>query len=177
MDNGLTMPQFVNVSLHCLIKAIYFFPLTAISCERLNNPDNGIVIVNGNTNGAVATYRCNPGFQLVGSEQRICQEDRTYNGVTPFCRGIFTEHIKHHGLVFIFLVVIDCGPLGNPENGIVKFGGTIIGSIATYACNKGFTLIGDSNRICQPSGDWSGQEPTCSSKSNCTEVSDTLFFL
>ena len=151
--------------------------MTAINCERLNNPDNGIVVVKGNTIGAVATYHCNPGFQLVGSEQRICQEDGTYSGVAPFCRGIFTEHIKHHGLIVVSLIVIDCGPLENPENGIVKFGGTIIGSRATYACNKGFTITGNSNRICQPNGDWSGQEPICSSKSNCTRIDRALFLL
>lgn len=151
--------------------------MTAINCERLNNPDNGIVVVNGNTIGAVATYHCNPGFLLVGSDQRICQEDGTYSGVAPSCRGIFTEHIKHHELIVIRLVVIDCGPLENPKNGIVKFGGTIIGSRATYACNKGFTLMGNSNRICQPTGDWSGQEPTCSSKSNCTGINHALFLL
>ena len=151
--------------------------MKANNCERLNNPDNGIVVVNENTIGATATYHCNSGFQLVGSEQRICQGDGTYNGVAPFCRGIFTENIKHHGLVVISLVVIDCGPLENPENGIVKFGGTIIGSRATYACNKGFTITGNSNRICQPNGDWSGQEPICSSKSNCTGIDHDLFLL
>ena len=36
----------------------------------------------------------------------------------------------------------DCGPLTNPENGLVFVSVTILGSTAHYSCNAGFVLIG-----------------------------------
>ena len=61
--------------------------------------------------------------------------------------------------------VRDCGPLQNPQNGFVEFTSTVIRSRATYTCNKGFLLVGVRVRICRPDGEWSGEEPTCESKS------------
>lgn len=65
----------------------------------------------------------------------------------------------------------ECGVLQDPKNGIVKFAGTSVGSRATYTCNKGFTLMGQSSRICQSNGEWSGREPTC--ESNQTFINET----
>ena len=45
------------------------------------------------------------------------------------------------------------------------------GNNATYSCMVGFDLIGDSIRTCQPSGAWTGEDPTCQSK---CEGTDTL---
>ena len=60
----------------------------------------------------------------------------------------------------------NCGPLSDPEYGSVEITGTLPGSIATYACNKGFELIGSDTRECQPSGEWSGEAPICKRKTN-----------
>lgn len=39
--------------------------------------------------------------------------------------------------------------------------GTLLGSIATYACDLGYDLVGgDALRTCGSDGDWSGIEPT-----------------
>ncbi len=32
---------------------------------------------------------------------------------------------------------------------------------ATYTCESGYILSGDSSRICQSDSIWSGSEPTC----------------
>ena len=61
-------------------------------------------------------------------------------------------------------ILADCGALDNPTNGQVSFNGTLFGSIATYMCNAGFDLIGNAQRMCQASGDWSGDEPVCQSQ-------------
>ena len=42
--------------------------------------------------------------------------------------------------------------------------GNLEGNNATYSCMVGFDLIGDSIRACQPSGAWTGEDPTCQSK-------------
>jgi len=55
----------------------------------------------------------------------------------------------------------DCGPLADPVNGVVDDDPSTLFSIATYACNSGFVLNGDSTRTCQANGIWSGTAPTC----------------
>ena len=39
--------------------------------------------------------------------------------------------------------------------------GTTFGSVAVYQCREGLTLNGESTRMCQANGEWSGNEPTC----------------
>ena len=57
---------------------------------------------------------------------------------------------------------MDCGSLTNPANGQVSHTtGTTFGQTATYSCNTGYNLVGDSTRTCQATGEWSGSEPTC----------------
>ena len=40
-------------------------------------------------------------------------------------------------------------------------GDTEFGSVATYTCNTGYDLTGESKRTCQATGTWSGKEPKC----------------
>ena len=56
---------------------------------------------------------------------------------------------------------MDCGVLDDPENGEVSLTGTILGSKATYSCNSGYVLEGESTRVCQSNRKWSGEAPTC----------------
>ena len=57
---------------------------------------------------------------------------------------------------------MDCGVLTNPANGQVsQTAGTTFGQTATYTCNPGYNLVGDSSRTCQARGVWSGSIPTC----------------
>ena len=54
----------------------------------------------------------------------------------------------------------ECKPLPVLAYGKVDVPDTILGSVATYTCNKGFSLIGDDIRICERDG-WSGEAPVC----------------
>ena len=61
-----------------------------------------------------------------------------------------------------FLTVVDCGTLSNPVNGQVSHTtGTTFGQAATYSCSTGYNLVGDSTRMCQAIGVWSGSAPIC----------------
>ena len=73
----------------------------------------------------------------------------------------------HVNLIFIFhLTVVDCGTLADPANGQVSHtAGTTFGQTATYSCNTGYNLEGDSTRMCQAAELWSGNEPNCTSES------------
>ena len=66
--------------------------------------------------------------------------------------------------------MVDCNTLTNPANGQVSTTGTTFGETATYSCNTGYNLVGDSTRTCQATGEWSGSEPTCQSMLHENEV-------
>ena len=76
--------------------------------------------------------------------------------------------------VFLILTAVDCGNLTHPANGSVNHtAGTTLGQTATYSCNTGYNLVGDSTRTCQAIGNWSGSAPTC--QGVLLEGDDTLF--
>ena len=57
---------------------------------------------------------------------------------------------------------MDCGTLANPSNGQVSHpNGTTVEQTATYSCDAGYNLVGDSTRMCQATGAWSGSAPVC----------------
>ena len=57
-----------------------------------------------------------------------------------------------------------CPTLPNPQNGRVSQRGNKPGDRASYTCNSGYELVGQSSRICQNNGQWSGDAPICESK-------------
>ena len=64
--------------------------------------------------------------------------------------------------IFLILTAVDCGNLTDPVNGSVNHTtGTSLGQTATYSCDPGYNLVGDSPRTCQATGNWSGSAPTC----------------
>ena len=64
--------------------------------------------------------------------------------------------------VFLILTAVDCGPLIDPANGQVDHtAGTTFKQTATYSCNTGYGLVGNSTSTCQATGNWSGSEPIC----------------
>ncbi len=64
-------------------------------------------------------------------------------------------------LCLCFPSVVDCGDPGAPLHGNKWVGATFLGSIVKYKCNTGFSLHGNSFRVCQSSGKWNGRLPTC----------------
>ena len=67
-----------------------------------------------------------------------------------------------HDVCIILLTAVDCGSLTDPANGNVTLNaGTKFEQTATYSCNTGYNLVGDSTRTCQATGEWSGSAPTC----------------
>ena len=55
----------------------------------------------------------------------------------------------------------------DPPGGHVDVPSLNPGSIATYLCDEGYILVGDSSRICDETTVWAGHEPVCQSKYNC----------
>ena len=87
----------------------------------------------------------------------MCKEKR----ITKPKHKVFTPCIT----VYFVSVVVDCGPLHDPDNGMVDTSrGTTYNSRATYACDSGYNLNGTDSRICQSDGMWSATEPVCNRK-------------
>ena len=61
--------------------------------------------------------------------------------------------------MILLISTVDCGSLTDPANGSVNH--TSFGQTATYTCNTGYNLVGDSTRTCEGTGEWSGSAPTC----------------
>ena len=58
-------------------------------------------------------------------------------------------------------LAIGCGSLNQPNGGQVSTDGTSLGSQANYSCSEGYVLNGNTTRVCQNDGQWSGSEPIC----------------
>ena len=68
----------------------------------------------------------------------------------------------HIIMLWTLILEILCEELINPENGTVSLPSErIVDSIATYACNDSFELLGAVSVTCQLNGTWSGDEPIC----------------
>ena len=69
---------------------------------------------------------------------------------------------------------MDCGSLDDPDNGDVTVAKTTLGSTANYNCSSMYQVVGNTTRICQANGNWSGDIPICTLKeSQSSNLSDT----
>jgi hypothetical protein len=68
-------------------------------------------------------------------------------------------------------VVVSCPPLPGIANGSAALytNGQSIGSIASWACNAGYELVGGA-LTCQSGGAWSGALPSCQDSNECVEL-------
>ena len=113
------------------------------------------------TVNSTATYSCNDGYNLVGDTTRTCLTSGSWSGVEPACIGNSFHTQEIDNLRQLFFAVVNCDGLTDPENGTVTLPGTTFNSTATYSCNDGYNLVGDTTRTCLASGSWSDTAPTC----------------
>ncbi|CAD5126148.1 DgyrCDS14316 [Dimorphilus gyrociliatus] len=116
-----------------------------ISCGNPGDIDNAEQI-GGYLFEDIVSYECRGGYVARGGTKLVCQHDKTWKGIKPFCDRInctTPEEIPH----------------GNLIANSTKFTDTI-----KYVCEAGYsTVIGASeSRICQANGQWSGTLPVCS---------------
>jgi len=57
----------------------------SVSCPPLSAPDNGMIDCTGNVFEDTCTFSCDDNYDLVGSETRTCQSDRTWSGTEATC--------------------------------------------------------------------------------------------
>ncbi|NWH57177.1 SUSD2 protein, partial [Geococcyx californianus] len=71
------------------------------------------------------------------------------------------SHQNHKWLVENLQPVISCGWLDYPTNGRKNGTNYLLGSTISFHCDQGYELIGPKERICQATGAWSGDPPSC----------------
>ncbi|CAI8036469.1 Sushi, von Willebrand factor type A, EGF and pentraxin domain-containing protein 1 [Geodia barretti] len=122
-----------------------------IVCEELETTNAMVGYTNTTMINSVAIYSCDDGYSLVGDASRTCLETGLWSGTAPTCN-------------------IDCGALEKPVSGSVSFSnGTVMGSLATYSCDAGYAVQGNTTRTCLASGSWSATAPTCEKACEVTD--------
>ncbi|XP_077337313.1 complement component receptor 1-like protein isoform X3 [Lithobates pipiens] len=97
--------------------------------------------------GTTLQFKCKKGFDPVPN----------VNNVLTCLGKTWTPHKT-------FCTPISCGNPGSISNGYIWDGTFFFGSGVTYACNTGYTLIGERYRSCQADGNWSLPIPECEVK-------------
>ncbi|KAM7347402.1 CUB and Sushi multiple domains furrowed [Cochliomyia hominivorax] len=95
--------------------------------------------------GALAKYRCERGYKMMGEALVTCEDNGKWSGNVPEC------------------VYVECGPPLNITNGKVTLAtnATYYGAAALYECDTNFKLDGVSRRLCTEDGSWSHEAPVC----------------
>lgn len=114
-----------------------------VTCPALVAPIHSEVLMTSLQVGGKATYTCNTGYSSPIPSIRTCQTDGTWSGANPSCE------------------IVNCGQPEAPANGRVKAPITTFGAEATYFCESGYNLIGNTVRLCKADGTWGGKVPSC----------------
>ncbi|XP_054154343.1 CUB and sushi domain-containing protein 1-like [Oppia nitens] len=107
---------------------------------------HGKWLLNSNTTyyGSTVEYVCDQNFKLNGPGRRICLENGTWSSIPPLCD------------------VVTCNkPETKDDKTIIEVNSYSVAAKAYYSCSYGLELVGEENRMCQPSGQWSGDIPYC----------------
>ncbi|KNC54883.1 uncharacterized protein AMSG_12362 [Thecamonas trahens ATCC 50062] len=124
---------------------------TPVTCPSLSPPANGALSTSVNTSGTTVSVSCSAGFTLSGSSTLECGTSGVWSGPVDYvCTGL------------------PCTPpLSPPSFGTVSAVNGTTGEVRSYACNQGYSLVGDPTQACQADGSWGGSAPSCSA-SSCT---------
>lgn len=121
-------------------------------CPQLSSLQNGQLTLTNRTSNGLATYECNKGHKLIGSNKVCLLGKNGYrwspSGEEPVCK------------------FIDCGMPPHPRHGRLRTvtGSTTYQNVIRYDCDTNYILQGNSSRVCTEFGTWSGIEPTCRCK-------------
>lgn len=61
----------------------------------------------------------------------------------------------------MFISALSCGPPGNITHGWHAGDCYTLGCGVFYHCAEGYEVVGASEILCQPSGTWSSEPPSC----------------
>uniref|UniRef100_A0A8C6L3G6 CUB and Sushi multiple domains 2 n=1 Tax=Nothobranchius furzeri TaxID=105023 RepID=A0A8C6L3G6_NOTFU len=123
-----------------------------VNCTEPGHAENSIrqVLSSGPHRYSFQTtmsYRCNPGYYLLGTSSISCQGDGTWDRSLPKCLSVL------------------CDRPTVPPYAQISGDRRSVGSVIRYSCTDQRTIIGNTTRMCQLDGQWSGSPPHCSGES------------
>ncbi|KAK3090083.1 hypothetical protein FSP39_009008 [Pinctada imbricata] len=114
-----------------------------VECESPSRvTSNGRMIGDDFSYGATISYECDPGYNLVGSKNRTCQDNGEWDEKIPICE------------------VVQCRR-PTIRNGFPSGFRTEYNTRISFSCRRGYALFGPSERRCLENGTWSGPDPVC----------------
>ena len=57
--------------------------------------------------------------------------------------------------------MIQCPKIGEPANGIIVRSSHVFLGVTEFACDEGYSLVGNSSSVCMSNGNWSSNAPKC----------------
>ncbi|AWP21874.1 putative CUB and sushi domain-containing protein 2 [Scophthalmus maximus] len=93
------------------------------------------------------SYRCNPGYYLLGTSSISCQGDGTWDRSLPKC------------------LLVLCDRPSMPPYAQISGDRRTVGSVIRYSCIGQRAIVGNTTRMCQLDGQWSSSPPHCSGES------------
>ncbi|KAJ8268254.1 hypothetical protein COCON_G00134260 [Conger conger] len=93
------------------------------------------------------SYSCNAGYYLLGTAVLACQGDGTWDRSLPKC------------------LLILCDRPSMPPYAQISGDRRTVGSVIRFSCIGQRSVVGNTTRVCQLDGHWSGSLPHCSGES------------
>ncbi|XP_075416413.1 sushi, von Willebrand factor type A, EGF and pentraxin domain-containing protein 1 isoform X2 [Tenrec ecaudatus] len=114
-----------------------------VSCGKPESPDHGWIVGSEYELARIVTYQCEPGYELEGTRERVCQENRQWSGRAATCKKTRCE-----------------APLEFQHGKAEVENATGVPSV-TYSCNRGYSLEGAPKARCTDNESWSHPVPLC----------------
>ncbi|XP_033100073.1 sushi domain-containing protein 2-like [Anneissia japonica] len=114
-----------------------------VACPFVPVPINGTKNGTSNIEGSHLIFTCDPGFDLLGSDDIVCQANGTWSSDAPICQQILCRFIE------------------TPVNGKTNGQQQTVCSVLQFSCDEGYEVQGSEEIICQENGEWSGEPPIC----------------
>ena len=70
-----------------MYRSVLCYYISAVMCPPLLRQLSGIVLWTDLSVNSTATYTCNGGFELIGSEVRTCLSNGVWSSDEPVCTG------------------------------------------------------------------------------------------
>ncbi|KAM4743611.1 fibulin-7 isoform 2-T2 [Anableps anableps] len=114
------------------------------TCPKLDAPINGRKLGKSHNVGHEVHFLCNPGYEIVGSESRVCQESLTWTGQQPTCQVFITTTNTSAGSTSAAstLPAATTGPYVRPSRC------TIVQGTTHCTCEPGYTISGRDSYSC-----------------------------
>ncbi|KAH3822249.1 hypothetical protein DPMN_124023 [Dreissena polymorpha] len=133
------------------LRKIFNATCSNMDCGQLTAPINGTVTMNSTKYEGIASFACDTGFYMSGSNTTSCNASGNWDTTTPSC------------------FPIDCGDVQPPLNGYVSYTNSTFNETATFSCQIGFVMSGYNITTCDSSGKWNNRPPNCS-MINCGDL-------